>query len=197
MLKVGITGGIGSGKTTICQFFELLGIPVFYADKVAKQAMQEDEILVEAIKLAFGHESYLSDNVLNRKYLASKVFSDEKELARLNSLVHPAVFRAFDKWVGQQTSPYVLKEAALLFESGSYKDCNYTVLLKSPLELRIERVMQRDNIEKEEVLRRIAKQWPEKEKEKLADFFIDNDENQFVIPQILQLHQRFLSERNL
>ncbi len=197
MLKVGITGGIGSGKTTICQFFELLGIPVFYADTVAKQAMQEDEILVEAIKLAFGHESYLPDNVLNRKYLASKVFSDEKELARLNSLVHPAVFRAFDKWVDQQTSPYVLKEAALLFESGSYKDCNYSVLLRSPLDLRIERVMRRDHINKEEVLRRIAKQWPEREKEKLANFFIDNDENQFVIPQILQLHERFLSERNL
>jgi len=195
MLKVGITGGIGSGKTTICRIFELLGIPVFYADTVAKAVMEEDEILIDEVKSAFGAEAYTEIGKLNRKYLASKVFSSKSELEKLNSIVHPAVFRAFDNWAVKQTdSPYILKEAALLYESSSYLDCNYTILVKSPMELRIKRVVQRDNITEEEVRQRIEKQWPDEKKQQLASFILNNDEKQFLIPEVLSLHNRFLEE---
>jgi len=195
MLRIGITGGIGSGKTTICRVFELLGIPVFYADAVAKQVMQTDTRLIAEVKLVFGEESYFESGLLNRKHIASKVFADVVELEKLNAIVHPAVFRVFDSWVDkQQNAPYVLKEAALLYESNSYKDCKYSVLVKSPLDLRIKRVMQRDNTTEEEVKRRMAKQWSDEQKEKLADFTLDNNEIHFLIPEVLKLHKRFLEE---
>lgn len=197
MHKIGITGGIGSGKTTICQFFELLGVPVFYADKAAKEVMQLDEILIDDIKSSFGASSYFEDGTLNRKYLASKVFSSEDQLALLNSLVHPAVFRAFDYWVNEQRSRYVVKEAALLFESKSYLDCNFTILVTAPVELRIKRVMKRDAITELEILDRISRQWADSEKEKLADLTLINDDTHFLIPQILKLHQRFLHESTI
>ena len=130
MLKIGITGGIGSGKTTVCKVFETLGIPVFYADTVAKEIMVKDAILIEGIKSAFGEESYVNGNLQN-KHIANIVFNDEKSLAQLNALVHPAVFRAFDEWEQQISSavPYTLKEAALLFESGSYQMCDKNILV--------------------------------------------------------------------
>ena len=140
MLKVGITGNIGSGKTTVSKIFEVLGIPVFYADTAAKEVMVKDEILISAIKDAFGNTSYFDDGSLNRKHIANIVFNDEKELATLNSIVHPAVFRSFDNWVKQHHDvPYVLKEAALLFESDSYKMCDKTVMVTAPLQMRIQR----------------------------------------------------------
>ncbi|MDB5109130.1 MAG: dephospho-CoA kinase, partial [Mucilaginibacter sp.] len=147
MLKVGITGNIGSGKTTVSKMFELLGIPVFYADDAAKSIMVTDELLVAGIKLAFGAAAYFNDGSLNRKHIAGIVFNDEQQLAKLNALVHPAVFRAFDNWAKQiENAPYVIKEAALLFESSSYKMCDKTILVTAPLETRIKRVMQRDSI---------------------------------------------------
>ena len=145
MLKIGITGNIGGGKTTVSRIFEILGIPVFYADSAAKKVMAEDPVLVDALKTSFGNEAYFADGSLNRKHIASVVFNNEAELFKLNSLVHPAVFRAFDTWVGQTNDvPYVIKEAALLFESSSYKMCDYSIMVTAPLELRIQRVMQRD-----------------------------------------------------
>src|SRR6476620_1712762 len=120
-LKVGITGGIGSGKTTVCQVFELLNIPVFYADDEAKKLMISDQILISEIKAEFGNQSYFEDGSLNRKHISDIVFQNPHQLKKLNSFVHPAVFRAMESWVSQQKSPYVLKEAALLFESGSYQ----------------------------------------------------------------------------
>ena len=194
MLKIGVTGGIGSGKTTICKVFELLGIPVFYADTAARQVMQTDPILIAGLKVVFGEESYLADGSLNRKYISSLVFADSQQLTKLNSLVHPAVFRAFDEWVLKQNAPYVLKEAALLFESNSYLDCNYTILVSSPMDLRIKRVIDRDKISREEVINRISRQLPEEQKEKLADVRLLNDETHFLISEILHLHNRFLAE---
>lgn len=195
MLKIGITGGIGSGKSTVAKVFEVLGIPVFYADQVAKSVMHTDEVLVNGIKEAFGVESY-SDNQLNRKYIADIVFNNAAELTKLNSLVHPAVFRAFDTWVTMQKAPYVLKEAALLFESGSYKLCDKTILVTAPETLRIHRVMHRDSTTEEQVRARISKQFTEEQARSLADYVVINDEEHLIIPQVLQLHGQFLSLAN-
>jgi dephospho-CoA kinase len=197
MLKIGITGGIGTGKTTICKVFEVLGIPVFYADTVAKQLMHTDQLLIQDIKEVFGTEAYSENGELDRKYLASIVFNNEEHLNKLNSLVHPAVFRAHDAWINEHLqAPYVLKEAALLFESGSYKMSDYNILVISPLDLRIKRVIKRDGISEAEVKSRIDKQLSDEEKEKLTDFMLQNDESQLLIPQVLTLHQNFLKLRS-
>ncbi|MBS1522646.1 MAG: dephospho-CoA kinase [Bacteroidetes bacterium] len=194
MLKVGITGNIGSGKTTVSKIFEILGVPVFYADDAAKKVMVEDAILIDALKAEFGDESYFDEGSLNRKHIASIVFNNEAELAKLNAIVHPAVFRAFDNWVaGIKNAPYVMKEAALLFESSSYKMCDKTIMVTAPLELRINRVMQRDNLTREEIESRNARQFSEEKKIQLADFIIRNDDTELVIPQVLELHKQFSS----
>ena len=194
MLKIGITGNIGSGKTTVSKIFEILGVPVFYADEAAKKVMVEDPILINALKAVFGGESYFNDGSLNRKYIADIVFNNETELAKLNAIVHPAVFRAFDNWLaGIKNAPYVMKEAALLFESSSYKMCDKTIMVTAPLELRINRVMQRDNLTRAEVESRNARQFSEEKKIQLADFVIRNDDTELVIPQVIELHKKFSS----
>lgn len=195
MLKIGLTGNIGSGKTTVAKVFEVLGVPVFYADNAARSAMLNDVELIAGVKQEFGDKAYFDDGSLNRKYIAGIVFNDVKKLQKLNALVHPATFRAFDKWVeGVNVNiPYVIKEAAILFESGSYKLCNKSVIVTAPLETRLQRVMQRDNINYEEGSTRNARQMSEEEKIKLADYTINNDGTQLVIPQVLALHQTFLS----
>jgi dephospho-CoA kinase len=197
MLKIGITGNIGGGKTTVSKVFEVLGIPVFYADAAAKKVMTADPELISNLKKTFGKAAYFDDGSLNREYIASVVFNDEKQLAKLNSMVHPAVFRAFDTWVSQvNDAPYVMKEAALLFESSSYKMCDKTIMVTAPLELRIKRVVQRDKLTREEILKRNARQYSEEKKIELADFVIRNDDTELVIPQVLQLHEQFLSLGN-
>jgi dephospho-CoA kinase len=193
MLKIGITGGIGSGKTTVCKVFELLGIPVFYADHVAKSIMQTDLQLKNEILIAFGPQSYSIDGLLNRSYISSIVFKDEAQLNKLNSIVHPAVFRAFDQWIANHSgAPYILKEAALLFESESYKMCDLSILVISPEDIRIRRVIARDHISKDEIMLRMKRQFTDEQKMKLADHMIINDESRLLIPQILSLHQQFL-----
>ncbi len=193
MLKIGITGGIGSGKSTISKVFEVLGIRVFYADDAAKQVMTNDPILINALKQTFGDEAYFSDGSLNRKYIAGIVFSNPDELAKLNAITHPAVFRAFDQWLTQvKDVPYVMKEAALMFESGSSKLCDKNILVYAPLELRINRVMSRDGLSRVEVESRNARQFTDEQKLKLTDYVITNDDSQLVIPQVLALHQQFL-----
>lgn len=192
MLKIGITGNIGSGKTTVSKLFELLGIPVFYADDQAKQVMTADPILIAEIKTAFGHEAYFADGSLNRKYLAGIVFNHSTELQKLNAIVHPAVFRAFDNWVPQHPqATYVMKEAALLYESSSYQLCDYNIVVTAPLQQRLQRVIQRDHITPTEAESRDARQMPEDEKAKLADYLIKNDETELVITQVLRLHEQF------
>jgi len=194
MYKVGITGGIGSGKTTICKVFEVLGIPVFYADTVAKQIMVEDALLIDGIKSTFGKESYFGNGQLNNKHIAGIVFSNEAELEKLNALVHPAVFRAFDTWEEQVDSsvPYTLKEAALLFESGSYKMCNTNILVTASIDIKINRVMQRDKVTAEQVKARMDKQMSDDDKATMANHFIINDEANSIIGQVLVLHKHFL-----
>jgi dephospho-CoA kinase len=195
MLKVGITGGIGSGKTTVCQVFETLGIPVFYADQIAKQLIITDAILIAGVKETFGEESYYSTGVLNNKHIANIVFENKEELDKLNALVHPAVFRAFNDWAKSipRDIPYTLKEAALLFESGSYQMCDINILVKAPLELKLSRVMQRDQVSAAQVLARMDKQFTDEQKIKMADFLIENDERTSIIEQVLHLHQQFLA----
>ena len=197
MLKVGITGGIGSGKTTVCRIFETLGIPVFYADVVAKQIMVQDEILIKGVKASFGEESYLPGGVLNNKHIAGIVFNDAAELAKLNALVHPAVFRAFDSWLQALPvgTPYVLKEAALLFESGSYEMCDLNVLVTAADQLKMDRVMQRDGLSPEAVKARMDKQMTDRQKLKLSDHLIRNNETESLIEQVLILHKRFLTAK--
>jgi dephospho-CoA kinase len=192
MLKIGVTGGIGSGKSIICQVFELLGIPVFYADAEAKKLMLEDEKLKSAISNTFGAASYLADGNLNRTYLAKIVFNDENQLAKLNKLVHPAVFKAFKQWAESQTAAYVVKEAALLFESGSYRLCDKNILVTAPEALKIARIIRRDHITEEEVRARMARQMSDEEKLPMADIVLENDEQKLLIPQILKLHEQFL-----
>lgn len=191
MLKIGITGGIGSGKTTICRVFEALSVPVFSADEVAKMIMLTDLNLVEAIKVQFGKEAYFANGELNRKFLSGIVFNDSEALQQLNELVHPAVIQAFDDWAVKQDGPYCLHEAAILFESGAYKSCDYSILVYAPEDLRINRVKHRDGHSETEIRARMDKQMPESEKEKLADFVIINDESTAVIPQVLKIHNRF------
>jgi dephospho-CoA kinase len=193
MLKIGITGNIGSGKTTVSKIFEVLGIPVFYADDEAKKVMVSDSILIAELKQAFGVESYFEDGSLNRKHIAGIVFNNEDELKKLNTIVHPAVFRAFDSWRPRfKNAPYVLKEAALLFESNSYKMCDKSIMVTAPLELRIERVMLRDGFSRDEILNREARQFSEEKKMQLADYAIKNDNIELVIPQVLALHEQFI-----
>lgn len=194
MLKIGITGNIGGGKTTVSKIFEILDVPVFYADDAAKKVMTADPVLVSELKGAFGPQAYFEDGSLNRKYIADIVFNNDEQLKKLNALVHPAVFRAFDEWTLRIIDkPYVIKEAALLFESSSHKMCDYSIMVTAPLELRIERVMKRDKLTRAEVESRNSRQFSEEKKTKLADFVVHNDDTELVIPQVLKLHEKFLS----
>lgn len=194
MLKIGITGGIGSGKTTVCRVFETLGIPVFYADTVAKSIMVVDPLLISGVKQAFGPSSYFEDGTLNNKHIAGIVFSNPQELAKLNKMVHPAVFRAFDNWLEtvDSSAPYVLKEAALLFESESYKMCDQSILVIAPHQLKLDRVIARDSVTADQVTARMDKQFSDEQKMELADFILYNNESQSVITQVMELHKQFL-----
>ena len=187
MIKVGLTGGIGSGKSTVAKIFKTLGIPVIDADIVAKTIMEKDELLIEAIKKAFGEESYI-DGKLNRKYIANIVFNDDIQLGILNGLTHPATIEAANKWIQQQNTTYCIKEAALLFEAGTAEDLDYIIGVKAPDAMRINRVMQRDNVTKQEVLARMDKQIVQETKMWLCDFVINNDGQELLIPQVLEIH---------
>ena len=193
MLKIGITGGIGSGKTTICKVFEKVGIPVYYADLQARELMNTDAVLIEELKKEFGTAIYNEQKELIRPKLAEIVFNDKQKLQKLNAMVHPAVQRGFKLWAEQYADkPYVLKEAALLFESGSYKDLDYVVTISAPKAMRLQRVVDRDGVKKSDVEKRMKNQLTEEERLERADYVINNDETQAVIPQIMQLHEVFL-----
>jgi dephospho-CoA kinase len=192
MLKIGLTGGIGSGKSTVARIFEVLGIPVYYADEAAKKLMIENEELKNSIINAFGKDAYNNGN-LNREYIAGLVFNNKEKLFVLNSLVHPATIKDALLWFQKQKAPYIIKEAALIFESGSNKDLDYVIGVRSPIDIRIRRAMNRDNISEEQVKTRMNKQMDEEEKLRLCNYVIVNDEQQMVIPQVLALHEKFLN----
>ncbi|HTN46037.1 MAG TPA: dephospho-CoA kinase [Flavipsychrobacter sp.] len=193
MLKTGITGGIGSGKTIVCQVFETLGIPVFYADAAAKLLMEQDDHLILQIKSAFGDAIYKGKQ-LDRENMASIVFNDSGKLNILNSFVHPAVLKYSNEWMEQQTSPYALKEAAILFESNNHKTLDAVIGVYAPKALRIQRAMHRDGATREKIEARIAKQMNEEEKMKLCDYVIINDGIQAIIPQVLHIHSLLLEK---
>ena len=192
MLKIGITGGIGSGKTTVCKVFETFGIPVYYADDRAKYLMVNDKKLTKKIINIFGKESYLENGELNRKHISNLAFKNKSKLEKLNNAVHPAVKKDFENWVNEQKAPYIIKEAALLFETGSYKDLDFNILVSAPLDIRIKRVIMRDNIDEASVLARVKNQMPEEEKTKLADFVVVNDGKHSLIHQVLNLNRKFI-----
>jgi len=192
MLRVGLTGGIGSGKSTVAKIFESLGIPVYYADDAARLIMNTDEELKTSLIKNFGDRVY-KEGVLDRSWLATIVFADKEKLALLNSLTHPATIRDADHWMQRQTSPYTIKEAALLFESRANEHLDHIIGVYAPQELRIKRVMARDNVTAEEVLKRLNRQMNEEEKMKRCDSIIVNDEKQPVIQQVLTLHSTFLA----
>ncbi|MEM1328183.1 MAG: dephospho-CoA kinase [Bacteroidota bacterium] len=194
-IHVGITGGIGSGKTTICQIFECIGIPVYYADDRAKQLMVEDDQLRQAIRLTFGEESYAENGQLNRTYLANIVFKNPEQLRQLNALVHPAVFQDGIDWQAKHTNaPYTLKEAALLYESGSFRSLDKMICVYAPKKLRLERVMNRDSVSREVVQARMNKQMADREKMMLSNFVITNNGENALVEQVLQIH-RTLTQR--
>ena len=193
MLKVGITGGIGSGKSIVSRVFEVLGIPVYYADDAAKRLMNSDDRLVQQVVFHFGPGAY-DNGVLNRKYLAAQVFGNTEKLELLNSIVHPATIADAERWMQEQTTPYAIKEAALIFESGSQEHLDTVIGVYAPEPLRIQRVMHRDHVSREEVKRRMSKQIDENIKMRLCDYVITNDDQQLVLPQVERLH-RVLLER--
>jgi dephospho-CoA kinase len=191
MLKIGITGGIGSGKSTVAKVFETLGIPVYYADGAAKKLMNEDEGLKAALLQAFGEETYINGQ-LNKGFLASKVFNDSEQLKKLNTIVHPIVIKDGEDWMLEQTTPYAIKEAAIFFETGSAASLDFIIGVYAPQALRIHRVMNRDGVSRNDVLARMEKQLDESIKMKLCDFVITNDDEQMVLPQVLELRQKLL-----
>jgi len=192
ILKVGITGGIGSGKSTVAKVFEVLGIPVYYADDAAKRLMNEDEALKDQLINQFGNETYLHGK-LNRKFLSELVFNNEEKLELLNAIVHPATIQDAERWMLQQDTPYALKEAALIFESGAQQQLDYVIGVFAPVVVRIQRVMKRDGVNYEEVKSRMEKQMDESIKMRLCDYVINNDEQELVIPQVIKIHEALIA----
>lgn len=199
MIKVGITGGIGSGKTFACKLFELMGVPVYDADNRAKKLMTSNKSLKKSIINLLGKEAYFSNGKLNRKFIAQNVFKNAILLNELNALVHPAVARDGEEWfkkASQSGHPYAIKEAALLIESQSYKLLNKLILVTAPLEVRVSRVIKRDNTTRENVLSRISKQMDDEEKCKYADYIIENDGEKSVIEQVIKIHEDLIQKKS-
>ncbi|GAA4278526.1 dephospho-CoA kinase [Aquimarina mytili] len=194
MKIVGLTGGIGSGKSTVAKMFKELGISVYIADNEAKKLMNEDEIVKQKIIALLGTDSYV-DNQLNRPYIASIVFNDSSKLTQLNAIVHPAVATHFDIWKNNQGGEYVIKEVAILFENEGHKQCDHTILVMAPIDERIKRVLKRDKTTKEEILSRINNQWDDTQKIPLADFVINNMDLEETKKQVCEIHKKISSQR--
>lgn len=194
MLKIGLTGGIGSGKSTIAKIFNTLGIPIFDADAVAKSIMQNNASVKTQLINAFGPEIF-EQTTLNRKYLAAIVFKDASKLKQLNNITHPATIQAAEDWIALQSAPYIIKEAALLFEAKSASNLDFIIGVQAPIELRVRRAMKRSNLSEKAVMQRIEKQMDNDKKMQLCDFIIVNDEQQAILPQVLSLHLKFIAMR--
>jgi dephospho-CoA kinase len=190
--KLGITGGIGSGKTSVCKVFEVLGIPIFSADREASKLMEKDNEIRTKINSIIGKDLYSSGS-LDRMELATIIFNDDKLLKKVNSVVHPAVFKAFERWTISQTGPYVIMEAAILFESGAAKFVDRVATVSAPVEQRVQRVILRNKLSKEQVLERMRNQMEDEERIKLSDYVINNSENDMIIPEILRIHNDILT----
>lgn len=191
MKIIGLTGGIGSGKTTVAKMFEELGVPIYIADTEAKKLTNTSKIIKKELIALLGEETYLN-NTLNKKYVANLIFNDEHLLKKVNSIIHPKVAEHFKKWTKKQNAPYCIKEAAILFENGSYKDCNFTILVTAPLNVRIDRVLLRDHTSKKEIEDRINNQWSDEIKIKLADAVIENIDMSTTKYKVNKLHLMLL-----
>ncbi len=189
-LKIGITGGIGSGKTIVCEIFKLLGVPVFQADFVAGKLINSDAVIRSELISRYGNDIYQTDRKVNREKLAGIIFNDDAELEKVNKIIHPVVRNEFMNWVKNQEAEYVIHEAAILFESGFYKMMDAVILVTAPEEMRIERVIKRNGLTRENVLSRIAKQWPDSEKRKFATFELINDNKSLLIPKIIEIDNK-------
>jgi dephospho-CoA kinase len=193
MLKIGLTGGIGSGKTKVAEVFENFGIPVYYADSMAKELMTSSEHLINSIKSHFGNEAYHEDGSLNRTRISEIIFKDSSQLEIMNKLVHPEVWKDAEDWHARQSGiPYTIQEAAVLFESGGYKRMDYVIQVTAPKEIRILRVMKRDGINRNQVLDRIAKQASEAEVKTISHFQIKNSSAEDLLQQVLKTHQKLV-----
>lgn len=194
-LKVGITGGIGSGKSTAARIFALLGIPIYSADDRAKWLMANDPDLRKSITKLFGNEAFLPNGVLDRSFLAKEVFSDPEQVKRINSIVHPAVKKDFESWVSQLDAPYALKEAALIFETGGENQLDVVINVSAPLKIRIDRVLSRDSHRSESQVNQIIDQQLSDEiKNEKADYVIKNSPNKLIIPQVLTIHDKLIKQ---
>ncbi len=186
MRKVGLTGGIGSGKTVVAKVFEILEVPVYYADKEAKRLMQEDKELRLAIQKTFGQGIY-KNGVLNRKQLAKIVFKDRNALEKLNALVHPVVRSDFSTWAEGQKTPYVIEESAILFETGLYKDFDKIISVLCPKEERVERILKRDKATKEQIEARMSVQIGDRERLEKSDYILQNGKDDLLLPQVIEI----------
>lgn len=196
MLKIGITGGIGSGKTTVCRLFELLGIPVYSADEESKQLLQEDKDVLKKILDFFGKDVLDKEGKPDRKKLAAIVFNDKVKLEALNAIMHPAVAKHFENWVQKhKNAAYVLKEAAIMFESGAHTQVDKVITVNAPMELRIARTMKRDNIQRTEVESRMKSQMSDEERTSRSQYSISNDEQTLLIPQVLELNRLLTADK--
>jgi len=191
MITIGLTGGIGSGKTTVAKLFKELGIPIYIADDEAKQLMVRSKVIKRKLTQLFGEQAYIND-VLNKPYLANSIFNDSTLLERMNAIVHPRVGRHFLKWKGKQKAPYVIKEAAVLFENGTYKKCDFLITITAPKDIRIARVLERDNTTKEKVVSIMKNQWKDEDKIKLSHFVIENTDLELTKKQVLIIHEKLL-----
>lgn len=191
MLKVGLTGGIGAGKSTVAHIFAVLGIPVYHADQEAKRLMQTNPSLIEKIKIAFSEKAYV-EGILDRKYLSSLVFNNKQQLELLNSIVHPFTIQDGKEWMKKQNSPYAIKEAALIFESGSQGEFDVIIGVFAPPAMRIHRTIQRDQVDRKKVMSRMEKQLDENIKMKLCDHVLINNEQTMLTPQVIALHEQLI-----
>lgn len=191
-IKLGVTGGIGSGKSTVCKVFSVLGVPVFYADMEARIIMEHEQSVIDQVNSIAGKDMYETGS-LNRQELATLIFNNKDLLDKVNNLVHPVVLEAFNKWEMRQSSPYAVLESAVLFESGTSNYLDKIALVIAPIEERIQRVMKRNGFTREQVLERIRNQADESEMVKLSDYIINNSDNQMVIPAILKIHDELTS----
>ncbi|MBL0081094.1 MAG: dephospho-CoA kinase [Saprospiraceae bacterium] len=195
MIKLGITGGIGSGKSTVCRIFEMLGVPVYYADDRAKQIMTANKEVKKAIIDIFGKQAYFLNGRINRKYIAEIIFQQPEKRKLLNAIVHPAVLEDGRIWNASQKAAVTLKEAALLIQSGSYKEMDYVILVTCPPDVRIPRVMRRNKMSKQEVLNRIQSQMSDDEMRQFADFVIQNDGQVSLIHQVLNIYKAIIKTK--
>ena len=186
-LTVGITGGIGSGKSTVCKVFKLLGIPIFEADLVAKELINSNSEIKNGLTYLFGNDIYIPNHGVDRKKLANIIFNDDIQLEKVNALIHPVVRNEFENWLKKQNTAYIIHEAAILFESGFYKMMDFTILVSAPESQRVGRVIKRDKISENEVKERMAKQWTDAQKRELASVEIKNANNDLIIPQIIKI----------